>query len=169
MPVDPTPNLAAFAAGHVPTATELDTWHDALNALSNTFTAYAPAWASSGTAVSLGNGTVVGKYSQIGKMVFFNITLTIGSSTTVGTGSYTLSLPVTALDVNWVAAMHFFDSSSAPSRLPGVAVPSTTSTLFGYVSPGGVAFVAGGQWSATVPSAPATGDKFIITGQYEAA
>ena len=58
---------------------------------------YTPTWsATGGTAPSLGNGTIGGVYAQIGNITYFNIILTMGSTTTFGTGDWTLSLPVTA-------------------------------------------------------------------------
>jgi hypothetical protein len=60
------------------------------------WTTYTPTWTSSGTAVSLGNGVLVGKYIQYGKTVHVRITLTMGSTTTFGTGFYQWALPVTA-------------------------------------------------------------------------
>ena len=57
---------------------------------------YVPVWTSSGTAPALNNGTVTGKYVQIGKTVVFNFTWAAGTTTTFGTGNYSFSLPVTA-------------------------------------------------------------------------
>jgi hypothetical protein len=61
------------------------------------WTTYTPTWTSSGTAVALGNGVLVGKYIQIGKTVHVRISLTMGSTTTFGTGFYQWLLPVTAV------------------------------------------------------------------------
>jgi len=61
------------------------------------WSSYTPSWTTTGTAPSLGNGTLVGKFKQVGKTVFFRSSLTIGSTTTVGTGNWMFSLPVTAI------------------------------------------------------------------------
>jgi hypothetical protein len=47
----------------------------------------------------------------------------------------------------------------------------TTTQLLGHIPPSGAiaSLQVGGQWTATVPSAPATGDKFVLSGRYEAA
>ncbi len=58
------------------------------------WTSYTPTWTSTGTAPVKNNGTLVGSYRQAGKTVHVRIHLTMGSSTTFGTGSYSLSLPV---------------------------------------------------------------------------
>lgn len=55
---------------------------------------FVPVWSSSGTQPVLGNGTITGRYVQIGKTVHCRITLVMGSTTTFGTGAYRFSIPV---------------------------------------------------------------------------
>ena len=63
-----------------------------LLALSGNWQAWTPTWA--GTTV--GNGTVVARYTQIGKTVHFQVLLTFGSTTTfAGTGVDTTFTPPT--------------------------------------------------------------------------
>lgn len=57
------------------------------------WTAYTPSWVTSGTAPTIGNGSLVGAYFQNGKFLQFRIVLNIGSTTNVGTGSWFLSMP----------------------------------------------------------------------------
>jgi hypothetical protein len=59
-------------------------------------TVYTPSWTAAGTAPDIGNGTIVGRYTQIGKTVFGNIYLGFGTTTTAGTGSWYFTFPVTA-------------------------------------------------------------------------
>ena len=56
--------------------------------------AYTPTWGASGTAPSLGNGIITGFYTRIGDVVSFRIRLQIGSTSTMGTGGYTFTLPI---------------------------------------------------------------------------
>lgn len=56
---------------------------------------YTPTWSTGGTQPSLGNGTLVGRYKQIGKVIFVTIKLTFGSTTSFGSGVCLFSLPVT--------------------------------------------------------------------------
>ena len=68
-------------------------------------TAYTPTWAViSGTAPTLGNGTLVGNYNRVGDLVYFNVVLTFGSTTTAGSGTYTFTLPVTMGSVSYGVA-----------------------------------------------------------------
>lgn len=61
---------------------------------SEAWTPYTPTWVSSGTAVSLGNGTLLGRYIKIGRTVIGAIYFSPGSTSTFGTGTYVWSLPV---------------------------------------------------------------------------
>lgn len=54
---------------------------------------YTPALTSGGTAPSLGNGTLVGSYSRSGATTSVVGELVIGSTTTLGTGILSVSLP----------------------------------------------------------------------------
>jgi hypothetical protein len=132
-------------------------------------TAYTPTWGSSGTAPAIGNGSIIGAYSQIQKRVFFRVGVTFGTTSTFGTGNYTLTLPV------------------APSS----GIPYWS--FLGYALQGGNAYtltldVNGGSTSAALnyqsslvglktrvtPTAPltwtaTTGNGFWFSGTYEAA
>lgn len=57
---------------------------------------YTPAWTSGGTAPVLGLGSIAGSYMQVGKTVTARGGLVMGSTTTFGTGSYRVSVPVAA-------------------------------------------------------------------------
>jgi hypothetical protein len=64
--------------------------------IDNDWSSYTPSWTSDGTQPVLNNGTLTGKYKQIGKTVFVRVKLLIGSTTTTGTGTWYFSLPVNA-------------------------------------------------------------------------
>lgn len=89
---------------------------------------YTPAWTSSGTAPALGNGTLTGRYIQVGKVVVVNIYLLFGSTTTPGTGVWFFSLPVTA-DNAVVAHGSAILGDSGVSSYMGVARQETTTTF----------------------------------------
>jgi hypothetical protein len=64
-----------------------------------TKTSYTTTWGvASGTAPSLGNGTLTAVYSRIGNFVYFAINLVAGSTTTFGSGIYTFTLPFAMSD-----------------------------------------------------------------------
>lgn len=55
---------------------------------------YAGNWHSSGTAPSLGNGTLVSRFTLRGNTVLIKIKLVMGSTTTFGTGNYMFDIPI---------------------------------------------------------------------------
>lgn len=150
----PSSQSGAFASGNV----------GSLPGLSDAWTAYTPAWTSTGTAPALGNATVDAAYQQFGKTVRFRIFITLGSTSTVGTGSYRFSLPVTAK----MGARHplgpvvIYDSSTTTEDDDYRAVLNSTTTL---------KMVKGNSTavSQTNPWTWATSDEFHIQGEYEAA
>lgn len=131
-------------------------------ALTDPWTSYSPTL----TNITIGNGTIVGSYMQVGKLVSFRWTLTLGS-TTVFTGSIAVSIPVTALDAGWAGAAFLFDSSTAANRMPGVLNGSTTANNVhsGPINGG----TGAGIVNATSPFTWATGDVIKGSGTYEAA
>lgn len=99
-----TPTTAPFLAGHEPTAAELATQvTNNFKALGDAWTSFTPTWTSSGTAVSLGNGVLSGVYMNTGKLCIARIFLTMGSTTTYGTGNYAFVMPfASTAGAQWV-------------------------------------------------------------------
>lgn len=127
------------------------------------FTAYTPAWTATGTAPALGNGTLSGSYYQIGKLVVCRIALTMGSTTTFGTGTYLFSLPV-----NQVASIHtgtvYANDLSAVAVYFGFALYNAASTILC-----GTPAQPSPAYTPTVPFTWASGDDLRIDYIYEAA
>ena len=69
---------------------------DATSGEDEAWTSFTPTWTTSGSEPSIGNGTLIGYYTLIGKTCFFKIWLLAGSSTNGGSGAFTFSLPVAA-------------------------------------------------------------------------
>jgi hypothetical protein len=80
--------LGTFTAGQVLTAAEL-------NAI-GTWTTYTPTFTTTGTAPSLGNGSITGTYTEVNKIVMGQIMFQAGNTTTYGSGVLLFSIPVTA-------------------------------------------------------------------------
>ena len=90
-------------------------------------------WSSDGTQPSIGNGTLTSKFSVYGiGQIHLTIKILIGSTTNVGTGSYSFSLPVGAdTSQNYTSTIFTFDSSATTARdVMGVIY---SGTLNGYV------------------------------------
>lgn len=86
-----------YVVGEVMTAAILNAEiRDQFNSMFAARTTYTPTWTSTGTAPAIGNGSLTGRYMKIGRMVFCEINMIAGSTTTFGTGNYSFSLPVQA-------------------------------------------------------------------------
>ena len=90
IPSDVVPNTAIAAA--TTNAILAD-----LRVIGGAWTSYTPTVAAGGTAITLGNGSLDAAYKMIGdKTCVFRVTLVVGSSTSLGTGTVTVTLPVSA-------------------------------------------------------------------------
>lgn len=125
---------------------------------------FVSTWSGSTTNPVLNNGTMVGRYLQVGKTVSFKINLTMGSTTTYGSGAYGWTLPVAPHSDTTASAV--LVDASASSRYTATAWLTNGSGVFRVLSA-----VATGQSgiAGTVPFTFATSDQIIISGTYEAA
>lgn len=85
-----------FVDGEVETAAIFNTHvRDNFLAIGQAWTSYTPTWTGS-TNPAIGNGTIAGAYLSAGKLTIARFKITMGSTTTYGTGGWIISLPVTA-------------------------------------------------------------------------
>lgn len=98
MSLNTTPRT--WVTGEFVTAAMLNTEiRDALSGAQSAWTAYTPTWSAPTTPPALGNGILTGAYCQIGKSIWWRLALTMGSTTTYGSGNYTFTLPFTPATV----------------------------------------------------------------------
>lgn len=79
-----------------------------------TFQTVTPRWLSTGTAPTIGNGTLEGWYARFDDWVVFSARLVIGSTTNPGTGDYTFEPPSglnVAADGNFVGQARVLNAS----------------------------------------------------------
>jgi hypothetical protein len=60
-----------------------------------TWSNYTPIWGASTSNPSLGNGTIKGRYFKVGSFVAVQISMNLGSTTGIGNGMYSWSVPFT--------------------------------------------------------------------------
>jgi hypothetical protein len=118
------------------------------------FTAYTPAWTSTGTAPVIGTGTITGRFKKFGKWGINRITMTAGGTTTFGTLLYRWSLPATwtlfnATSIYGIASI--YDTSTTTQYTGAIWAASTTTVSIRT-------HAATTDASATVPMTPANGD-----------
>lgn len=128
--------LPSLLAGDIPDATEWQELRNAVDALTAAWNAHSPALANTG--FSLSNGTAAGRYIRSGKLIVYTGRVTFGSSTTPGTGTYTVDLPIACRGGTqmYTGSAYFHDADTAANRRPGcINVASTTTGTF--ISPSG--------------------------------
>jgi hypothetical protein len=133
------------------------------------YTAFTPAWTSTGTAPSLGNAVVFARYMRLGKFVHYAGSIVFGSGSTFGTGNYRFSLPVSAgiVATGRGGLVTGFDAS-ATQQVLGFAYTATASTFAAqYPSawPTGTPI----EYAQTTPFTWASGDSIEWNFMYEAA
>lgn len=132
-------------------------------ALSPAWTTYTPTWGASGTQPAIGNGTIGGAWTAIGKTLHLRIALQMGTTTTYGTGGWTLSLPAGKTTVNagisQTGHILTYDSSANAVSLGSISsgINSTTLSLF----------TSSANMTGTAPWTWATGDQVIIQATLE--
>lgn len=130
-----------------------------------TFAAFSPSLSN----VTVGNGTLVGRYTQFGKTVLVSVTFTYGSTSSVSPG-VALTLPVTARSTSSLISCEILlrDISPAMSYVGAGRLTSTSALGVNSVVVSG-SNVVQASTTSTVPFTWATGDFMEISASYEAA
>ncbi|MFS8200470.1 hypothetical protein ACLVWQ_17510 (plasmid) [Streptomyces sp. CWNU-52B] len=145
-----------WAVGEVvPAATMNTEIRDQFNSFFGAWTAYTPTWTTVTTPPSLGNGTLVGQYMKIGRTCHVVIMLTIGSTTTAGTGGWRFALPATAATIasgspgvlNW----SYSTSASSNFMIGASPLPNGANTSDNIWMPNQV---TAGDWNVMNESSP---------------
>jgi hypothetical protein len=99
-------------------------------------TTYTPTWTATTTNPVLGNGTLVAKYCRKSDVILGSVALAMGSTTTFGTGSYNISLPVVAaaLSVDQISSGIMVDISTGNRYVIAVAIASGSANARFFVS-----------------------------------
>lgn len=133
-------------------------------------TSYTPVWTATGTSVSLGNGSLTGKWWRNGAYMEGVIALASGTTTTYGTGSYRWSLPSgTAIDTSKLANSGFQEiigtarSNTTVSWFNGtshIVSATATATISAYSNGGTVTW---GNGEPFAPSAATAGQVWYLS------
>jgi len=102
-----------------------------LLALQDDWLPYTPAWTSTSTTPTLGNGTIAGAYALGGKLIIAQVRLDWGSTTSGGAGSWKFGLPsgvgaVMAATGRNIGSVLMRDNSAATHFMGAANADSTT-------------------------------------------
>ncbi len=148
---------------------------DASVSLGGSWKSWTPTLGALVGSFSLGNGTMVGRYIQIGKTVHYRLHITFGSTSTMAIVQPTFTLPVatptyanTAGTVMGFVHMEETGVGNAFGVVEKAAInPTTTMTIFVYNTAG--TYQTLGNLTTTVPFIWGDTDQINISGTYEAA
>ncbi|MDQ0672929.1 hypothetical protein QFZ36_000490 [Pseudarthrobacter siccitolerans] len=132
------------------------------------WTSYTPTL----TNITLGNGTLTGKYQQIGKTVNFRVSLILGSTSAIS-GDLIFSLPVTSAAYAGTSVAqplgHATLLDAGIRAYQGEVEWASTTTCAIKVLAADVTYLYTTTASAAIPFAWATGDEIEFSGTFEAA
>ena len=136
-------------------------WYDTSD--TGTWSTYSPTLSN----WTLGNGTVTGRYTQVGKTVHFIARLTLGSTTTIS-GNPTFTLPVQAQLGVAISPMQFgagsFIDNGVNAYNAALRLQSSTTVSVSIIGTNGVNTAP----TSTTPFTWGTNDLVLATGTYEA-
>jgi hypothetical protein len=127
--------------------------------------ASTPAYTPTVTGITLGSGTVTGAYSQVGKVVNFRVTVTLGTGFSVA-GNPIVSLPVAAISTSRDFNITAKFATSGGSVYQAGAIPGSTTTVNTYILGTNGAFTT---VTSTTPFTWGIGYLIYVGGTYEAA
>lgn len=127
--------------------------------------AYTPSWTAASVNPSLGNGSITGRYVQLGKQVLVRANITSGTTTTYGSGQYRISLPVNSNTS--------YGEQYIPCRVYNTSLVYVGQANIGNGTYGFLQVHNGGAILNVTNTSPSTwsgaGNLFSFEGSYEAA
>jgi hypothetical protein len=127
------------------------------------WTDYTPTWTTTGTAPALGNGTLIGRHKDLdANTCMVRLQLIAGTTTTFGTGTWSFSIPHTAVSGkgNQILTGWILDSGTDNKTAVGRIASGGTTVLEVYPEGGNVV-------TNTVPMTWTTSDTLMLQGHFE--
>ena len=140
-----------------------------------TYTSYTPSITGTGSGWSLGTGSsATGNWCQLGKTVFLDGTITLGTSPSSGSNAFAVALPVNANSntAEWITNGWFYDNSANEIYPCIIKISSTQIDFYIQQTASGTnpKPIVGKAFNSTnQPVTPASGDVFGFSITYQAA
>lgn len=152
-----TGTAPTFAAGvNTGNVTRLNTLRDAVKAASEAWTSYTPA----ATNFTVGDGTLVGRYARVGKLVLLRVNFTAGASSLYTVSQMQVSLP---------AAAHGTSQQMIGARVDGASRSIAQMAIVAGASVGVLEVGAALDAMTSATPNPGTTGSLVIEGLYETA
>lgn len=152
-----------WATSDILTSSDMNTYvRDNENAMGK-LTAYSPGWTAATTNPTIGNGTIVGKYFAVEEWCWVSIQIVAGSTTSGGSGSYNVSLPVSAATLSGEQDLPvvLYNTGVARYLAVGIIASGGSSMLTNLTG------VAAGFWTQSSPfTFAASGNMMSVSGIY---
>ena len=155
--------LFLLTTGKAADSEKLDGYDSTAFLRDNGWQSYTPTWTAATTNPSIGDGTLSGRYIQIGKLVYCQFRMLAGSTTTFGVGNWRFGYPVAP------------NTSNADLYQVGNIQAYDYGTMFhiGVTQYAGVTYmglIINGNWvSGSAPFTWTNGDVLEVNVIYEAA
>jgi hypothetical protein len=126
------------------------------------WTSYTPTF----TGLTIGNGTVVAKYKQVGKIVTLKIRIVLGSTSSMA--NMTITLPISATNDSSEQKSSCTIADAGTAYYMGFPILESGKIAM-YVANASVTYVSASNFSSTIPMTWTTNDSISINFIYEAA
>lgn len=111
-------------------SSELNALFDALQYLDGGWESFTPAWDAATTSPSIGNGTLTGKFLEMGGSLHVQGYLLAGTTTSAGSGQWTFGLPPGASMTNLNQIIHAgLREETLNNNYPAFATPYDSTNL----------------------------------------
>lgn len=158
------------ATNSVPTAAIQDGAVTRSKIASEAWQTYTPTPTQTSGSFSLGNGTLTGAYCKTGRTVSFRVNLTMGSTTTYGSGDFNFPLPVSSASgygSGTAIGQVYVEHSGSAGYMGVVRIVSTTTVKLSVPNQASTGIVQ--TVSQSTPFTFGVNDFILFSGTYEAA
>ncbi|MFE1926540.1 hypothetical protein ACFW91_28765 [Streptomyces asoensis] len=138
---------------------------DQFSSIFDAWTTYTPTWTATSNP-NISTGTITGRYLKVGRRCIAVVKITMGSSTTFGSGGYNIGLPFAAaagVDYTGIARL------VAVNAWVGQVIMSASSSAFNCAFPTSQTDSRSATWAATVPDTLANGHILRAQVDYQTA
>jgi hypothetical protein len=144
-------------------------WNGSAWVAQGDWSSHTPTWTASSSNPSLGNGTITTRWARVGRTIHWVGSLVCGSTTTGGSGFWSMSLPVTAASSGLTTQGVADYVNVADNEYLGVCAINSAGTTAVFSVKTATGSASAGNVSNTVPVATSANTRLHWSVTYEAA